>query len=118
MVEKRGGEVCTIDELQDDELYVLFSSLASCLLRRSKKAGNRQVDGTLTFLSLVERVMADNRVDTVFAPIRQVARGQILTRAGQSAMQQGCLDGYRQLVGRVFDGTPLADCVDLLEEQS
>jgi hypothetical protein len=103
-----------VDELQDDELHVLFSSLASCLLRRGKSPGKRQVDDALVFFSLVEQVTEEGRVDTVFAPVRQVARGQILARAAQAARQQGCLAEFRELLSRVFDGTPLADYVNVL----
>ena len=103
-----------VDELQDDELHVLFSSLASCLLRRGKSPGKRRVDDALVFFSLVEQVTEEGRVDTVFAPVRQVAQGQILPRAVQAARQQGCLAEFRELLSRVFDGTPLADYVNVL----
>ena len=58
--------------------------------------------------SLVEEVNAAHRVDTVFAPVRQMARGQILQTAAAAARDSDRLPELRRSLNRVFDDTPWA----------
>jgi hypothetical protein len=111
-----GKEPVPVETLEDDELYILFCSLSSSLMRRKqKRRGSPFLDATLTVLSLVEEVNAAHRVDTVFAPVRQMARGQILQTAAAAARDSGRLPELRSSLNRVFDHTPLAEFVSILD---
>jgi hypothetical protein len=109
-----GEERVTVAKLNDDELYVFFCSLSGCLNRRRPGKRDTFLDATLTTLTLVDQVNAVSRVDAIFAPVRQMARGQLLQKAALAAQQQGRLKEFQQLVNKVFDNTPLAEYVGLL----
>jgi len=111
-----GKEPVPVDSLNDDELYVFFCSLSSSMMQRlHEKLDGRLLDAAVVYLTLVEDVNGTGRVDTVFAPVRQFSRGQILQHALNEAQQKRRLPEFTKLVNRVFDGTPLADYVELLE---
>jgi hypothetical protein len=106
--------------LRDDELYVLFLSMAASLVRRaeSTKQGphylNRFVNAMTVFLRLTEQTCQEGRVDTIFVPMRQVARGQLLHQAIMAAQRTGRLNEVQGLIQRVFEDTPLKEFVEVL----
>ena len=101
-----------IGSLKDDELYVLFSALAAALAARTEQ--DSFVDATCRLLELVRQVNKAERIDTVYAPLRQVARGQLLQQTLAAAHQQGRLPEVQRLVEGVFGGTPLTDYIQLM----
>ena len=103
-----------IDGLKEDELYVLFSSLSSCLLRRCEGSSPKVLDATLVLLSLVDQVNRSGRIDAVFAPLRQLARGQVLQHAGSMALKAKRMPELQRLARLVFEDTPLAEYVSVL----
>lgn len=119
-------ESVDVESLNDDELYVLFGSLAGELSRRkatessqdsskSKQAKEGFLDGTMITLSLVDQVNQQGRIDAVFAPVRQLARGQIFQHAANAARKGQRVHEFQGLINRVFNGTPLADYVSCFE---
>jgi hypothetical protein len=109
-----GKEQVNVAKLNDDELFVFFCALAGSLNRRRLGKRDHFLDATLTMLALVDQVNAISRVDAVFAPVRQMARGQVLQRAALAAQQSGRIREFQQLVKKVFEGTPLAHYVGML----
>ena len=109
-----GKEQVDVAKLNDDELYILFCALASCLNRRRPSKRDHFLDAMLTMLALVDQVNAVSRVDAVFAPVRQMAQGQLLQKAALAAQQQGRVKEFQQRVAKVFENTPLAEYVALL----
>lgn len=111
-----GKETVDVTKLKDDELHIFFCSLSASLLRRrADVARDNLLSATLATLHLIERVNGIGRVDAVFAPVRQLARGQTLQRAAYVAKQQNRVGEFRNLVEGVFANTPLADYVTILE---
>lgn len=104
-------------ELRDDELYVLFSSLAAALLKRHQEQSDRFLDATLVFLRLALQVCEDGRVDTIFIPMRQVARGFLLHAAVQHAQRVNRVKEFQGLTQRVFEETPLKEFIDTLTSE-
>ena len=101
--------------LKDDELYVLFCSLSACLLQRMQDSKTDHfLDATLNVLTLVGKVNASSRVDAIFGPIRQMARGQVLQQAATLANQAKRVPEFQALVRSVFTDT-LADYIKILE---
>ncbi len=101
-----------VARLRDDELYVLFSTMAAGLVRRQQQDGF--VDAMLTFLKLAERVAVDGKTDAIFVPLRQVARGQLLTHAVLKAQQRGKSEELQRVARRTFEETPLKKFVSVL----
>jgi hypothetical protein len=104
--------------LRDDELYVLFSSLAASLVKRKDQPKDRFLDATLSFLRLSLKVCESGKVDTIFVPMKQVARGYILHEAALRAQQTGRLKEFQGLTKQVFEETPLKDFVNILTSKS
>jgi hypothetical protein len=109
-----GKASVTPTQLRDDELYVLFTSLAASLLRRKEKRHDRFLDGTFIFLHLALQVCEDGKVDAIFVPMKQAAQGQILHHAIAQAQKTNQLLALRELMNQVFEETPLKDFVNIL----
>lgn len=109
-----GQEQVNVAKLNDDELYILFCSLSGCLNRRRPDKRGGFLNATLTLLTLVDQVNSLSRVDAVFAPVRQMARGQLLQKAALAAQQQRRGKEFQQLTAKVFENTPLAEYVSML----
>jgi hypothetical protein len=90
-----------VDKLQDDEMFVLFTSLATALNRRCQQGQNGVIDSTMIVLSLVQQAMAAGRVDAIYAPVRQLARGQVLQHALSAANRLRRLPELRAQIKRV-----------------
>ncbi|HXF06630.1 MAG TPA: hypothetical protein VNM72_14610 [Blastocatellia bacterium] len=103
-----------VTRLRDDELYVLFSALGTSLIRRANKRRADFFAATAVFLELALQVCESNRVDTIFIPMRHIARGQILHRAVAKAQETGRLEEFQRLMHRVFEETPLRQFVEAL----
>lgn len=101
-----------IEKMRDDELFVLFSTLASTLIKWQQKDGF--LDAMLIFLSLGEQVCKIGRTDTIFVPIKQVARGMLLHQAVLKAKMEGRLKEVQVAINRTFEETPLRDFVKAL----
>jgi hypothetical protein len=113
-----GNESVDVEKLKDDELHVLFCSLASSVRQRDKKkTADRLLDAMLVVLELVHRVDKSGRVDAVFAPVRQLMRDHVLTHATAAAHRSGRLQEFQTSVKRVFDGTPLAEYVQIVHSE-
>ncbi len=109
-----GKETCNLESLKDDEMHVLFSSLANSLLRRQKSTKGNLLDATMVMLELVKQVNTDGRVDTVFAPVRQMAMGRTLQAASVAAHGKGRTKDLQKLLRDVFDNTDLSEYVKLV----
>ncbi|MBM4090294.1 MAG: hypothetical protein FJ276_12855 [Planctomycetes bacterium] len=110
-----GKESVHLESLKDDELYILFCSLCTGVAnRRRQLTATRFLKATMILLSLIEDVDAAGRVDTVFAPVRQLVRGQLLQHAASAAQNARMLGEYEALVHRLFDDTALSEYVRLL----
>lgn len=101
-----------IKKMRDDELYVLFSTLASTLVRWQQREGF--LDAILIFLSFSEQVCQSGKTDTIFIPIRQVARGMLLHQAISVAQREGRLEEAQKAINKTFEETPLKDFVKML----
>ena len=109
-----GQTTVDVTRLRDDELYVLFSALGASLLRRASEQRVDFLKATTVFLELALRVCENNRVDTIFIPMKHIARGQILHRAVTKAQEVGRLKEFQRLMHRVFEETPLRSFVEML----
>lgn len=111
-----GQERVEIDSLNDDEMYVFFSTLAASLEDRSEKAESPFFDGMVVFLELVEQAERVERLDTVFVPVHAIARSekQLLQKAATIAHQQGCLPEFQSIVQSAFEGGMLAEYLELI----
>lgn len=98
--------------LRDDELYALFSAMAAELVRRSSGSGNQFVDAMLVFLSLEEKVSRNGKADTIFVPMRQVARGKLLHKVISASQKNGRLNEVTKAMKQTFEGTPLEEFVE------
>jgi hypothetical protein len=117
-----GKESVDIVSLNDDELHVLFCSLGAELARRQTNTGTTcakpadgVLNGTLSTLLLVTQIEEAGRLDTVFAPLRQLARSQVLQHAAVQAQKEKRMSDFKGLVDRVFSNSPLANYVRCFE---
>lgn len=108
------GEPVDVKKFREDELYVLFSSLAAALLQRKEERRARFVDAMLAFLDLALPVCEGGKVDAVFVPVRRVAREQILPYAIACAQRENRLNELQTLLRRVFEDTPLREFAEWL----
>jgi hypothetical protein len=108
------GSPESIPRLRDDELYVLFTTLGASLIRRWHEHRADFLNAVEVFLNLAWAVCADGRVDAIFAPMRQIARGGVLRQAILEAQNAGRLDTLQALLSRVFEETPLREFVKTL----
>lgn len=99
----------SIKGLRDDELYVLFSTMATELVKREQRKPDGFVDAMLVFLELAERVSRDRRSDVVLAPIRKVAKDRLLHQALLAAQKTGKLSEMQRAINRVFEEMPLKE---------
>lgn len=102
-----------VDALQDDELFVFFSSIGARLTNADRWKKGSLVDATTRVLELYGAVSARGRVDTVFAPLRQIVRGQVLQRALVQANEQGKQEILQGLIRDHLKGE-LAEYVGLV----
>lgn len=111
-----GKENVVVGSLTDDELYVFFCALAAALLKRgTKKSESELLDGVLVVLRLAHEVDRAGKVDTIFAPLRQMVRGQMLQQAVVAAHSARRLKELQAALTLVFENTPLADYISLLD---
>ncbi|MCS7158501.1 MAG: MoxR family ATPase [Blastocatellia bacterium] len=111
-----GRAAVEVQRLRDDELYVLFTTLGASLLRRASEQRADLLRATEIFLQLAFEVCRSGRVDTIFIPMKHIARGQILHRAVGEAQKMKRLNELQKLMHRVFDETPLRSFVEMLVE--
>lgn len=109
-----GQTTVDVQQLRDDELYVLFSTLGASLLQRASEQRTNFLGAMEVFFELALRVCESGRVDTIFIPMRHIARGQILHRAVTKAQEVGRLKEFQELLHRVFEETPLRSFVEIL----
>jgi hypothetical protein len=108
------GETINVSTLRDDELYAVFAALAVRLVSRVGTA-RQFLDWVSAVLTIAAQVNTEGRVDVIYAPMRQIARGQVLQRAANSAQQARRLEEFESLVSRVFSDTELAQYITVLE---
>lgn len=90
------GKQAIPSNLREDELYTLFNTMASLLLRWQQNGHHSQLGAaTLHFLNAVYPVAQGGRADSAYVAIRRIVREGLLQRV----LQQASLSQRQQIAG-------------------
>lgn len=102
-------------DFNDNEVFVLFTSLNRALQQRFEKP--QLVEATYIYFALTESIFTEGRRDLIYVPLKRIARAGLLTKAMAAAQKQSSTQAQEMMgaISSLFADSGLKEFIHIFE---